>query len=950
MELRKFSGLLLYLLFLGLSLHGQYKGKPYIVNYNAREYLTDNQNWSIDVNEQGIVYIGNNKGLLEFDGSNWDLYSIPGDLVIRSVSAKNDSIIYTGAYEEFGYWKKDDKGKMHYHSLIDLIKEDYIHNDEIWRIVQHDQKIYFQSFSNIFIFDGKNIEILHPTSTIVLLLKARDRLFVHMIRKGLYEIKDDSLVFVRGSGMLSDDEIKVMLPYQENRFLIGASQSGMFVYDGQNLTPWNKPLNKTIKQSEVNAGLVVDNLLVIGTVVNGIFIFDQQGNLKNHLHTGNYLQNNTVLALAADKMNNIWAGLDRGLEYLTLGNNLDFYVKPSNSIGSVYDAEMYDEKLWVGTNQGLFQYRYDSAQGFIQPKMIEGSQGQVWDVQRINGTLFCGHTNGTYKIINEELKQISHINGGFELKKIQKNGEEYLIQSTYSFLVIYKKTTQGWQYSHGIKGFIEPIPDFEIDHQGYIWAAHNNKGIFRIGLNNSMDSATSIQYYGKNKGFPFETKIRVAKIENRIVFSTAEQLFTYDDLKDTILPYNKLNPKIGHFKTARKIIQAGNHHYWFIADNQTGLFNIHNNLIEEVLYYDLSKLNMYMTFKLPNIVHLNDSLYLICLDRGFAILNKDRMKHEKNKVDILLRKVLAKPEKNNAQFLPLDPEEQTEVAYALRNLEFTYSSPNHFLSSEFRYKLNGLDTTWSKWQDLSKKSYIRLPAGKYTFMVQARNLYGQMSATLEYPFMIKSPWYASRTAWILYITAFIGGLLTFRLIFKKRLKLHRKKIEEQEKEKREQEKIRQEQKYMQLKNEKLQNEISHKSIQLANYTMSIIRKNELLMNMKDEIIRQKQELGQRFPDYYYRKLLKMLDQEISSEEDWKRFEFHFDQAHSNFFKRIKQQYPDLTQADLKLCAYLRLNLTSKEIAPLLNISIRSVEVRRYRLRKRLNLDREENLVEFLLEF
>ena len=155
---------------------------------------------------------------------------------------------------------------------------------------------------------------------------------------------------------------------------------------------------------------------------------------------------------------------------------------------------------------------------------------------------------------------------------------------------------------------------------------------------------------------------------------------------------------------------------------------------------------------------------------------------------------------------------------------------------------------------------------------------------------------------------------------------------------------------MQLKNEKLQNEISHKSIQLANYTMSIIRKNELLMNMKDEIIHQKQELGQRFPDYYYRKLLKMLDQEISSEEDWKRFEFHFDQAHSNFFKRIKQQYPDLTQADLKLCAYLRLNLTSKEIAPLLNISIRSVEVRRYRLRKRLNLDREENLVEFLLEF
>ena len=950
MELRKLSVFFFPSLLLCLSLHGQYKGKPYVMHYDGREYLTDNQNWSVDINEQGIVYIGNNKGLIEFDGSNWDLYSMPGDLVVRSVFAKNDSIIYTGAYEEFGYWKKNDKGKMYYHSLSDSIAENHFHNDEIWRIVQHDQKIYFQSFANIYIYDGKNIEILHPNNTIVLLLKARNRLFVHMIRRGLYEIKNDSLVFVQGSGVLSDDEIKVMLPYQENSFLIGASQQGMFVYDGQHFTPWNKPINKTITNSEVNAGLVVDNLLVIGTVVNGIFIFDQQGNLKNHLHTGNYLHNNTVLTLAADKMNNIWAGLDRGLEYITLGNKMDFYVNPSNSIGSVYDAEMHKGALWVGTNQGLFQYHYDTARGFVRPGMIEGSQGQVWNIEKLDETLFCGHTNGTYKIINGQMEQISHINGGFELKKVQRNGEDYLIQSTYSFLIIYKKTAQGWQYAHGVKGFIEPIPDFETDHQGYIWAAHNNKGIFRIGLNNSLDSATSVQYYGKEKGFPSETKIRVVKIENRIVFSTGKQLYTYDDLKDTIIPYHRLNQKIGRFKGARKIIQAGNHHYWFIVDNQTGLFNVHNNHIEEVLYYDLSKLNMYMTFKLPNIVHLKDDLYLICLDRGFAILNKDRMKDEEDKVDILLRKVVAKPEKNNAQFLPLDPKEQVEVAYAFRNLEFTYSSPNHFLSSEFRYKLNGLDTAWSKWQDLSKKSYIRLPAGKYTFMVQARNLYGQMSATLEYPFMIKSPWYASRTAWTLYITAFIGGLFTLKKKKKKRLKLHRKKIKEEEKEKREQEKIRQEQKYMQLKNEKLQNEISHKSIQLANYTMSIIRKNELLMNMKDEIIHQKQELGQRFPDYYYRKLLKMLDQEISSEEDWKRFEFHFDQAHSNFFKRIKQQYPDLTQADLKLCAYLRLNLTSKEIAPLLNISIRSVEVRRYRLRKRLNLDREENLVEFLLEF
>jgi len=132
--------------------------------------------------------------------------------------------------------------------------------------------------------------------------------------------------------------------------------------------------------------------------------------------------------------------------------------------------------------------------------------------------------------------------------------------------------------------------------------------------------------------------------------------------------------------------------------------------------------------------------------------------------------------------------------------------------------------------------------------------------------------------------------------------------------------------------------------------MTLLRKNEHLTHLKEELQKQKKELGPRFPNYYYRKLLQLIDKGISSEEDWKQFEFHFDQAHENFIKRLKKNYPDLTQADLKLCAYLRLNLSSKEIAPLLNISLRGVEVRRYRLRKRLNLNTEDNLVEFLLNF
>jgi DNA-binding CsgD family transcriptional regulator len=109
-------------------------------------------------------------------------------------------------------------------------------------------------------------------------------------------------------------------------------------------------------------------------------------------------------------------------------------------------------------------------------------------------------------------------------------------------------------------------------------------------------------------------------------------------------------------------------------------------------------------------------------------------------------------------------------------------------------------------------------------------------------------------------------------------------------------------------------------------------------------------MGNRYPKYHFEKLIKLIDRNISSENDWNIFETHFDQAHENFFRRLKEAYPDLTPSDLKLCAYLRLNLTSKEIAPLLNISLRGVEVRRYRLRKRLRMKTEENLINFLLTY
>jgi DNA-binding CsgD family transcriptional regulator len=131
--------------------------------------------------------------------------------------------------------------------------------------------------------------------------------------------------------------------------------------------------------------------------------------------------------------------------------------------------------------------------------------------------------------------------------------------------------------------------------------------------------------------------------------------------------------------------------------------------------------------------------------------------------------------------------------------------------------------------------------------------------------------------------------------------------------------------------------------------MLLIKKNEFLMKVKETLHHHKEQLGVRYPDKYYDALVQKIDDNIANQDEWKVFEANFERAHEQFVKNLKENHKDLTPSDLRLCAFLRMNLSSKEIAPLLGISVRGVENHRYRLRKKLNLDLDCNLTDFIIQ-
>lgn len=951
------SRILLFLLCLSVGVvissaqNPSYGPKPFVINHLKNEYKADNQNWSVATLENGMVYFGNHAGLLSFDGSSWETTKVPEQPIVRSVAVKNNKRIYVGAYEEFGYFHKDDKGLKTYYSLSDSLDQDMFHNDEIWRIVIHKNKVYFQSFNALFVYDGAEIRHIDPGGPVVLLIKANDRLFIHRIGEGLFEIIDDKLVFVKGSGFLRNDEIKMVVPLDNQKYVVGASRQGLFLYDGKDFKKWNSHAATEIRKAEINCGLALDDKIAVGTIVNGIYVLNQRGKLVYHLNADNSLQNNTVLSLAKDSLNNLWAGLDKGIDYIDFNPPLDFYIDQTGKLGAVYAATMFRDQLWIGTNRGLYKYRKRTGSRFKDPVMIEGSQGQVWSLDVFDDQLFCGHNSGTFKITEDgAMDKISDVAGGFHIRKVKLNQQELLLQSTYSSLVIYRKENSVWKFSHTVNDFLEPVPDFQTDFKSNIWAAHLNKGVFKLRLSDNLQSLNEKKLFHSKQGLQNDRMVHVTKIDGRIVFSTGKRLFTYDDLNDTIVPYSSLNKKLGKFEKARKIITSHNNQYWFINKEKIGLFRIASGSVSRLFNYNLHQQGLSMSSEYPEIMPLKRNMSLIGLDNGFAIF-KSPPKETLHTDRIILRRVLATNRQNKKKYLPVQPEGEVALHSDFKNITFRFSTTEKYVKPLYRHKLIGLDDeNFTSWQNNPEVAYNRLPAGEYVFIAQSKNIYDKVSNTLTYAFTIKPPWFASRLAFVIYGVAFLGLMLYFRHLFAARLRKHKLRLEKEERQKREREQMLSRQEVMKIKNEKLEAELRHKNVELANHTMNLVNKNDVLMNIKSSIKALKRDLGPRFPNYYYRQLLKTIDKHISSEDEWETFEAHFDQIHQNFFQRLMENYPELTQSDLKLCAYLRMNLSTKEIAPLLNISIRGVEARRYRLRKRLNLDHDANLVEFLLQF
>ncbi|MBK7410523.1 MAG: hypothetical protein IPJ40_22160 [Saprospirales bacterium] len=720
------------------------------------------------------------------------------------------------------------------------LKSEKAETEEIWHILANKDFVLFQSFSTIFLYDYEKVTILTPPGNIMFVQQIEDRLLFQVLDKGLYELlPGNSFRFVEGSEILAPTTVSILLPLFEGQFLAGTNNHGIFLYRNGRFTPWDNPLNAQLKKTQLNKGLVLqDGGLALGTILDGLFVLNPDGTPRFHLSQENGLQNNTVLALFEDQDHNLWVGLDKGIDLVEIRSPLTYYTDRLGKTGTIYSAALFEGQLYLGTNQGVFYKDWPAEKGTFQ--LVEGTQGQVWELQVFDGQLLCGHNEGTFLIEDRKSRKISSIKGGWRTLRHPERSD-LLVQGSYNGIVIFQKDARGrWEFSHRVDGFLEPIKELCFDPAGNLWAVHSHRGLHRIKLGSNALRVEEIRHFERDSGLPTEFNVHIFVLNDTFVIHSDTSFFTFREESQSLEPIAAIN----HIPLPGKSrIHPGTNTDWFIS-RENELDYIHEGIVH--------RLEVQLVPGDEHIVSLANGLYLFCLNDGYALLRETDRPHLKFPQEI-------------------HPVLRTVEKYGKNGYRFSVACPQFTQEALFRYKLDGYDPGWTSWNPASIKEYMNLPPGNYQFHVQSNC----SEASSVFSFTIPPPWYLSKWAALLYLLIGAGLGWGLYLISQRRLSRQLRKLET--------EKMRElDKERMKASNERLHMEISSKNNELANSTMNLIRKNETLSKIKAAL--QKLPEAEK-PSRELKKLLRLIDEHITSDHDWELLEESFNHVHGNFFKK-----------------------------------------------------------------
>ncbi|MDF2475552.1 MAG: hypothetical protein K0S24_1035 [Sphingobacterium sp.] len=938
-------------------------GLPLVYNYSKSIYQGGSRTWDIKQDSHGIMYFGNSEGLLTFDGRYWKTFSLPNHTNIRSIWIDADDRIYVGGQGDFGYFERSPQSGLVYRSLHDLVPEKYRNFADIWNTVGVGQSVFFRGTNVIFELKGQKIQV-HPAAVEWYYMgQSAETLYAQDKKNGLLEFRDNKWTPYLEDLPFKNVKIASLMPFGKDRMLVSTLNNETYTLQNRKLMR----LNVQYSDGSYTPSLakIDDSTFVVGNAKDGCHIRDVAGKTLQQIGVREGLQNKNVTAVFVDRQKNIWIGTDNVISVISYGSAIR-YLRPNmeNDVTG-YSALIFNNVLYLSSSNGVYYADIkskltDQSRSPSVFSLLQGSDGgEAWRLEQLNGQLLLGHNKGLFQILGHSIKPLSQGIGTWKLLPLNMVYpiKESLI-GTYQGLELLDFQQGAFSTKGPLDGLSDSFRFLEQDENGTIWASHPYRGIYRITLSKDKRSYRAELYTQKN-GLPADYQNYVFKIKNQVVFATEKGLYSYDYTKKRFMPAKQF----AAFKdlTIRYLKDDQDGNVWFCTKKTVGVgrFDSRHETYHLINFPEIAGMN---TTGFEHIYSFDRNNIYVGAEKGAIHINYDKYLKQSIKPVAMLSQIVATGKGDSLIFAGFfsntvrlkQPgkslkDSMLQLPAVFNSFRFSFSSPSYGMHQhlEFSYKLSGYDEHWSSWTPQSEKSYTNLSDGQYTFLVKVRNNLNQESNVAEYSFIVLPPWYKTLWAKIAYfLLAMLGvlGLLRLRKIERRKQQLkheqqlaqlryiHQLEIEKNEKE------------IVKLNNEKLAHEVMAKTKELASTSMQLLENSGALIKVRDELA--KLDTGEDETSNLKRINTLLKDIEKNS-ANWNQFASHFDELNDGFLNKLKERHPGLSRNDLKVCAYLKLHFTSKQIAQLQNITVRGVEIHRYRLRKKLQVETELSLNEYL---
>ncbi|MDR2968437.1 MAG: transcriptional regulator [Tannerellaceae bacterium] len=958
----KINGLLLFLLLPG-AVSAQWNS--FIINHKKDRFGHGAQTWQIRPYGDDHIFCANKNGILQYNGADWKFYPVQNGLDVRSVYvSERQGRVYAGGENEFGYLEADKSGELTYTSLSSEFNERYRFYGGYWGVFELDNMFYYVSDRHIVKQIGDTFTAVRSDFKIDCSAVINGILYVGTFN-GIWMLVGNTWIPAQGSDSVGNKSIRAIVPYKDG-FLAATAFDGLFYGTTEGVAPFVTGAEEFMRRNEVFSLAVSDTYIAVGTIHKGLLLIgdtDTETKSFSYYNEQNGLQNNTVLTVSFDRSGDLWLGLDNGIDYISLHNSLTNLYNSPYSKGAGYAAIIHSDRLYLGTNRGLYHTSHPVLMGedAINPGLIAELSGQVWGLEKVGDDILCLHDKGLFLIRGTSVEAIPPFRGALICSPLENEPERCWIGSYDGLFMIGKKNGKWTVISRveGVSSWMKSV-FFESDYTVWIRDIHN--GMTRV----EIDPATfrtkeNTQTFDETNGFESISELYAHYVFGEIRFSTLSGIYRYDPKTAQIVSDEVLNTFLLPGKN-----------YTRIATIDSTLFALSPDMIQVVrfssgtpvqcLRFPFTASHIGFIKEYEALLPIREDIAIIPNEQGFALLNTALpVKQERNALFI----------QNAYISYPKDSMIYTdnignriaaaEIPYARNSLRFEYNIRSFGQTGEAKYRYRLLpDELWSEPSAATVKEYGNLREGDYVFEVEVIQLPNGDSAARKYAFTILPPWYRSVSAQIVYSLLLLASFYFLYRLDDRRIARKRKSALAQKdremflrEEEYEKERLRKEQQIITLQNEKLEQELTFKSQEMANLMIHFSRKNEILLSIKQELSRITGEMkGEQFVKAK-RMLLSLngsIDSNIESDDALKRFEEQFNLVHNNFMKKVRERHPDLTGGEIKMCAYVKMGLSSKEIAPLLNISVRGVETLRYRLRKKMELEREDSLTEYLNSF